>query len=162
SSGVVAMMSKILDRPVKTATIGFNEKQFDESKFGREVSQHLGTEHHERVVTADKISTIQKIAWHYDEPFADSSALPTYFVSQVAGERVTVALSGDGGDENFAGYPLYFMDSGKNRARSLPPAGIRKSIFRPLGALYPKLDWAPKFLRAKTTFQSLARDHPEG
>src|SRR5262249_40860666 len=130
SSGVVAMMSKILDRPVKTATIGFNEKQFDESKFGREVSQHLGTEHHERVVTAEKTTKIKNIAWLYDDPFADSSALPSSFVSRVACERVTVALRGEGGDENFAGYTLYFRVSGENRPRSLPPAGIRKSIIR--------------------------------
>jgi len=155
-------MSKSLNHPVKTATIGFTEKSFDESGFGREVSRHLETEHHERVVTADKIGTIQKLAWHYDEPFSDSSALPTYFVSQVAREKVTVALSGDGGDENFAGYRRYFMDQQENRTRSLLPLGLRKSIFGPLAAAYPKLDWAPRFLRAKTTFQSLALDHPQG
>src|SRR5215510_11107008 len=162
SSGVVAMMGKILDQPVKTATIGFEEKQFDESGFGRRVARHLNTEHHERVVTPQKIATIERLAWHYDEPFADSSALPTYFVSQVARDRVTVALSGDGGDENFAGYSRYFMDQQENRMRSLLPFGFRRSVFGPLAAIYPKLDWAPKFLRAKTTFQSLSFDHVEG
>ncbi|PWT94296.1 MAG: asparagine synthase (glutamine-hydrolyzing) [Acidobacteria bacterium] len=162
SSGVVAMMRKSLNHPVKTATIGFNEKRFDESAFSRQVSRHLDTEHHERVVTPDKIVTIQKLAWHYDEPFADSSALPTYFVSQVARERVTVALSGDGGDENFAGYNRYIMDREENRARRFFPLFIRKPIFAPLGFFYPKMDWAPQFLRAKTTFQSLAVDHAEG
>jgi len=162
SSGVVAMMRKTLNQPVKTATIGFSEKRFDESGFGREVSQHLETEHHERVVTADKIDTIQKLAWHYDEPFADSSALPTYFVSQVAREKVTVALSGDGGDENFAGYRRYFMDQQENRTRSCLPLGFRRLVFGPLAALYPKLDWAPRFVRAKTTFQSLSLDHADG
>src|SRR5262249_42906439 len=115
SSGVVAMMSKILDHPVKTATIGFQENRFDESEFGRQVSRYLRTDHHERIVTPEKIDTVEKLAWHYDEPFADSSALPTYFVSQVAREKVTVALSGDGGDENFAGYSRYFMDRQENR-----------------------------------------------
>jgi asparagine synthase (glutamine-hydrolysing) len=162
SSGVVAMMSKILNHPVKTATIGFGEKSFDESGFGREVSRHVKTEHYERVVTPDKIATIQKLAWYYDEPFADSSALPTYFVSQVARERVTVALSGDGGDENFAGYRRYFMDQQENRTRNVLPLGLRRSIFGPIAVLYPKVDWAPRFLRAKSTFESLSCDHPEG
>ena len=162
SSGVVAMMSKILDQPVKTATIGFEERRFDESHFGRQVSQLLRTNHHERIVTPEKIDTVEKLAWHYDEPFADSSALPTYFVSQVAREKVTVALSGDGGDENFAGYSRYFMDKQENRMRSLLPLPLRRVVFGPLAMLYPKLDWAPRFLRAKTTFQSLAFDHVQG
>jgi len=162
SSGVVAVMSKILEQPVKTATIGFQERRFDESEFGRQVSKHLGTDHHERVVTPEKIETIEKLAWHYDEPFADSSALPTYFVSQVAREKVTVALSGDGGDENFAGYTRYFMDQQENRMRSMLPFGLRRAVFGPLASIYPKMDWAPKFLRAKTTFQSLSFDHAEG
>ena len=162
SSGVVAMMSKILGQPVKTATIGFKEKSFDESAFGRQVASHLGTHHHERVVTPEKIDTIEKLAWHYDEPFADSSALPTYFVSQVAREKVTVALSGDGGDENFAGYTRYFMDRQEDRMRSLLPLGFRRTLFGPLATIYPKMDWAPRFLRAKTTFQSLAFSHIEG
>jgi len=162
SSGVVAMMRKILGQPVKTATIGFQEKRFDESQFGRQVSRHLGTEHHERVVAPEKIATIEKLAWHYDEPFADSSALPTYFVSQVAREKVTVALSGDGGDENFAGYTRYFMDQQENRMRSILPLVLRRIVFGPLARIYPKLDWAPRPVRAKTTLQSLAFDHIEG
>jgi asparagine synthase (glutamine-hydrolysing) len=162
SSGVVAMMRKSLQEPVRTATIGFTEKQFDESGFGRKVSDHLETDHHERIVTPDKIATIQKLAWHYDEPFADSSALPTYCVSQVARERVTVALSGDGGDENFAGYRRYFMDQHENRIRNVLPLSVRRIVFGPMAAVYPKLDWAPQFLRAKTTLQSLCCDHPQG
>ena len=92
--------------------------------------RHLGTDHHERMVTPEKIETIEKLAWHYDEPFADPSALPTYFVSQVAREKVTVALSGDGGDENFAGYSRYFLDQQENRMRSLLPLGFRRTLFR--------------------------------
>ena len=155
-------MSRILDRPVKTATIGFEEDAFDESGFAREVSRYLKTEHHERNVTPDKIGTIEKLAWHYDEPFADSSALPTYFVCQVAREKVTVALSGDGGDENFAGYRRYFFDLQENRLRHILPLPIRRAVFGPLAAAYPKADWAPRFLRAKTTFQSLTYDAVEG
>jgi asparagine synthase (glutamine-hydrolysing) len=162
SSGVVAMMGEILNTPVKTATIGFDDPHFDESSFGRQVASHLRTDHYERIVTAEKIEAIDKLAWHYDEPFADSSALPTYFVSQVAREKVTVALSGDGGDENFAGYRRYFMDQQENRMRSTLPTGLRRRVFGPLAAMYPKLDWAPRFVRAKTTFESLAADHAEG
>src|SRR3989454_1344738 len=162
SSAVVAIMSEILDQPVKTATIGFQEDSFDESEFARHVSRHLGTDHYERVITPEKISTIEKLVWYYDEPFADSSALPTYFVSQVAREKVTVCLSGDGGDENFAVYSRYFMDMQENRMRRLLPGPVRKAVFGPLGAIYPKLDWAPRFVRAKTTFQSLAFDPIEG
>jgi len=162
SSSVVAIMAALLDEPVKTATIGFEETRFDESQFARQVSDHLRTDHHERIVTPEKIATIDKLSWHYDEPFADSSALPTYFVSQVAREKVTVALSGDGGDESFAGYSRYYMDMQENRMRGVLPLGLRKMVFQPLGALYPKMDWAPRFLRAKTTFQSLACDAAEG
>ena len=162
SSGIVAIMSSLSNQPVKTATIGFEEAGFDESGFGRSVSEYLRTDHHERCVTPQKIDVIQQLAWHYDEPFADSSALPTFFVSQVARERVTVALSGDGGDESFAGYRRYMADLQENRVRSVLPLGFRKAVFTPLASLYPKLDWAPKFLRAKTTFQSLSCDPVEG
>jgi asparagine synthase (glutamine-hydrolysing) len=162
SSAVVATMSDLLRQPVKTATIGFDDERFDESKFARQVSDHLRTDHHERFVTPHKIDTIKKLSWHYDEPFADSSALPTYFVSNVAREKVTVALSGDGGDENFAGYSRYFMHRQENRMRRFLPLGVRKVLFGPLGTLYPKMDWAPRFVRAKSTFQSLACDPLEG
>jgi len=162
SSAVVALMSEIMKQPVKTATIGFQEDRFDESHFARQVSRHLKTDHHERIVTPDKITTIERLAWHYDEPFADSSALPTYYVSQVAREKVTVALSGDGGDENFAGYRRYYLDMQENRLRAFLPLSIRRAVFGPLALLYPKMDWAPRAVRAKSTFQSLAHDAVAG
>jgi asparagine synthase (glutamine-hydrolysing) len=162
SSAVVAMMSLILDQPVQTATIGFKEDAYDESGYAREVAGHLKTNHYERIVTPDKIGVIEKLAWHYDEPFSDSSALPTYYVSQVARERVTVALSGDGGDESFAGYRRYLFDLQENRVRRLLPQALRTAVFGPLGRLYPKMDWAPRFLRARSTFQSLSCDPVEG
>lgn len=162
SSAVVAMMSEVVSHPVKTATIGFQEDAFDESGFARQVAKHLNTDHYERVVTPDKINAIETLVWHYDEPFADSSALPTYYVSQVAREHVTVALSGDGGDENFAGYRRYHFDYQENRLRSVLPLVVRKAVFGPLARVYPKMDWAPRVLRAKSTFQSLAHDPVEG
>src|SRR5437868_2560448 len=147
---------------VRSETSGFAEKRLAEAAFGRQVSRHLGTEHYERVVTTEKIATIEKLAWHYDEPFADSSALPTYFVSQIAREKVTVAISGDGGDENFAGYTRYLRDVQENRVRRFAPASLRKAVFGPLASIYPKMDWAPRFVRAKTTLQSLSFDPVEG
>src|SRR5207237_3672960 len=137
--------TKLVNHPVKTATIGFEEETFDDAQVARQVSDHLRTDHHERIVTPEKIATIDKLSWHYDEPFADSSALPTYFVSQVAREKVTVALSGDGGDESFAGYSRYFMDLQENRLKGYLPLGLRQAVFGPLGAMYPKMDWAPQF-----------------
>lgn len=162
SSAVVAMMSRIMDQPVRTATIGFKEDKFDESGYAREIAEYLKTDHYERTVTPDKIEVIEKLAWHYDEPYSDSSALPTYYVSKVARERVTVALSGDGGDENFAGYRRYLFDVRENKVRGILPYNLRKKIFGPLSVLYPKMDWAPRIFRARSTFQSLSYDPVEG
>ncbi len=162
SSAVVATMSRLMDQPVKTSTIAFNESRFDESKWARQVADHLGTDHSVRTVTPSRIDVVERLALHFDEPFGDSSALPTYLVCQAARERVTVALSGDGGDENFAGYRRYLFDLQENRLRALLPPWIRSGVFRPLSAIYPKMDWAPRFLRGKSTFESLARNPLEG
>src|SRR5438270_7324496 len=114
------------------------------------------------MVRPNAIEIMDKLVWHYDEPFADSSAIPTYYVSRMARQFVTVALGGDGGDENFAGYRRYRFDAAENRTRALLPAGLRKPVFGALGRLYPALAWAPRVLRAKATFQSLALDPIEG
>ena len=105
----------------------------------------------------DALGIVDKLVWHYDEPFADSSAVPTYYVSKAAREHVTVALAGDGGDENFAGYRRYYFDQRENLVRGLLPAGVRRPIFGALASLYPKADWAPRIFRGKATFQNLAR-----
>src|SRR5690606_30958591 len=107
-------------------------------------------------------SLLDTLASIYDEPFADSSAIPTYRVCQLARERVTVALSGDGGDENFAVYRRYRWHLYEERVRSLLPQWLRGPLFGLAGAVYPKADWAPKVLRAKSTFQALAKDRLEG
>lgn len=107
SSVVVALMARHLDRPVKTFTIGFAEQRYSELADALKVSQHLGTDHHELVVTPDATQLIERLVWHLDEPFADASAIPTFLVSELAGRHVKMVLSGDGGDEAFAGYERY-------------------------------------------------------
>ena len=161
SSSVVALMNE-LQPPVTTCSIGFAEEHYDETGDARRFAAGLKTNHFEHTVEPHALELLPKLAWHYDEPFADSSAVPTYYVSQVAREHVTVALSGDGGDESFAGYRRYKFDFWENRLRSYFPLPLRKAVFGPLGQLYPKLGWAPRILRGKSTFQSLARDPIEG
>jgi asparagine synthase (glutamine-hydrolysing) len=157
STAVVSSMSKLLRQPVKTCSIGFDEKDYDEAAYARRVGQFFGTEHHEQVVKPDALAIMDKLVWHYDEPFADSSAVPTYYVSAIARQHVTVALGGDGGDETFAGYRRYYFDHIENRLRDHVPPAIRKTVFGPLGRIYPALAWAPRVFRAKATFESLSR-----
>jgi asparagine synthase (glutamine-hydrolysing) len=161
SSAVVAAMARLQKEPVNTCAIGFDVNQFDETKYARQVAQRYQTNHLERVVASDDFDLLDTLAELYDEPYADSSAIPTYRVCQLARERVTVALSGDGGDENLAGYRRYRWHMNEERLRGVMPLGIRKPVFGALGRLYPKLDWAPRVFRAKTTFESLARNSVE-
>jgi asparagine synthase (glutamine-hydrolysing) len=157
SSSVVALMAQLSNSAVTTCSIGFEEKEFNELDFARQVASRFKTNHHEQLVRPDAVAIVEKLVWHYDEPFADSSAVPTYYVSQVARERVTVALAGDGGDENFAGYRRYYFDRRENTMRALVPSVIREPVFGTLASLYPKADWAPRILRGKATFENLAR-----
>lgn len=158
SSAVAAMMSRVNSRQVITATVGFDEEKFSEAGDARAFAESLNAEHHERIVTPDAVSVIEKLAWHFDEPFADASAIPTFYVSQAAREFVTVALSGDGGDENFAGYRRYAFDAMENRVRAMAPASMRQPLFGALAKIYPKADWLPQPLRAKATFRNLSLD----
>jgi asparagine synthase (glutamine-hydrolysing) len=159
SSSVVALMNEI-QSPVTTCSIGFTREGYDESVDARRYAGTLGSRHHEQIVEPHAIDLVSKLAWHYDEPFADSSAVPTYYVSQVARQQVTVALSGDGGDENFAGYRRYKLTMWEDKLRSFVPAPVRRNVFGPLGEIYPKLGWAPRVVRFKSTFQSLSRLTP--
>ena len=159
SSGVVAMMAQSLTTPVKTTSIGFEEKRFNELEYARIVSQQYQTEHFERVVKNDALSIIEEIVWHFDEPFADSSAVPTYYVSKHAREKVTVALSGDAGDENFAGYHKYPIDVLEETWRRRIPAGVKRWLIAPLAQLYPQWDWLPRYLRAKFFLTNLTQSH---
>lgn len=158
SSAVVAMMAGLQPEPVNTCSIGFDSPEFNETDFARQVAQRYHTNHHEDIVSQNDFELLDKLADLYDEPYADSSAIPTYRVCQMARQHVTVALSGDGADELFAGYRRYKLHLHEERFRQWLPLALRRPLFGMLGKIYPKLDWAPRFLRAKTTFQSLALD----
>jgi len=162
SSAVVAVMAGLSNGPVETCSIAFDNPAYDESRYARAVAERYGTRHHVSEVRADAFDLVDRLASIYDEPFADSSAIPTYRVCKIAREHVTVALSGDGGDEVFAGYRRYRWSGYEERIRGLVPSGLRRPLFGFLGRAYPKLDWAPKALRAKSTFESLGRDAAEG
>ncbi|MBC3765760.1 XrtA/PEP-CTERM system amidotransferase [Neptunicella marina] len=162
SSGVVALMSQLQSDPVNTCAIGFDVKAFNETEFAQMVAERYHTNHRVETVGQDDFDLIDKLAFLYDEPYADSSAMPTYRVCELARKHVTVALSGDGGDELFAGYRRYGLHMQEERFRNMLPLALRKPLFGPLGALYPKMDWAPRFMRAKTTFQSMAMDTVQG
>ncbi|HEY1148951.1 MAG TPA: XrtA/PEP-CTERM system amidotransferase [Pseudoduganella sp.] len=162
SSAVVAMMAGLSDGPVHTCSIAFQDKAFDESAYAQQVAQQYKTDHFVETVDTDDYGLLDTLAGLYDEPYADSSAIPTYRVCQLARQRVTVALSGDGGDENLAGYRRYRYAMAEERVRGRIPDGLRKPVFGTLGRLYPKADWAPRVFRAKTTFEALSRDLVEG
>jgi asparagine synthase (glutamine-hydrolysing) len=162
SSSIVAMMTHVLKKPVTTCSIGFEDKDYNEAGFARQIAKQFKSEHHEEIVRPSALEILDKLVWHYDEPFADSSAIPTYYVSKIARQYVTVALGGDGGDESFAGYRRYMFDHFENRLRQRVPATLRSNVFGPLGDWYPALAWAPRVFRAKATFQSLSRTPLEG
>lgn len=162
SSAVVAMMAGLMRDPVNTCSISFGDPSFNESQHAQNVADYYHTQHHVEQVNENDFDLIDRLSTLYDEPFADSSAMPTYRVCELAKKRVTVALSGDGGDENLAGYRRYRWHLYEERLRSLLAPKLRRPLFSLLGNLYPKADWAPKFLRAKSTFESLSRDSVEG
>ena len=155
SAGIVASMAQT-GGELTACTIGFEDGAFDERAGAREIAKKFGADHHEFVARIDAENLIDKVARAYGEPFADSSALPSYMVSELARRRVKVALSGDGGDELFAGYRRYPFFLKEEQVRAIAPLSFRRAVFGAAGAAYPKLDWAPRFLRAKSTFQALA------
>jgi len=142
SSIVVALMAGLVDQPVQTFSIGFEEDEYNELPYARMVAKRYGTDHHEFIVKPDAQAIFPELVWHYNEPFADSSAIPTYYVSKLARQLVTVVLTGDGGDENFAGYPRY-----QNVAEYA------------LQASYPDLLW--RFLSRDSEFRLFRRKFPQ-
>lgn len=152
SSCVVAVMAEISSRPVKTFSIGFEEEGFSELPFARQLAERYGTEHHELVVRPDALELLPQLARQFDEPFGDSSAVPTYYVSRLARSHVTVALSGDGGDEAFAGYARYantVATLGRQQKFSFLPQLLRRKLFTALA------EGMPRHMRGRGTLRRL-------
>ncbi|HTT13504.1 MAG TPA: XrtA/PEP-CTERM system amidotransferase [Burkholderiaceae bacterium] len=161
SSAVVATMAGLSASAVNTCSISFSDPAFDESRYAQMVAERYRTRHFVDRVESDDFDLIDTLAGLYDEPYADSSAIPTYRVCQLARGHVTVALSGDGGDESFGGYRRYRLHLMEERMRRPLPLSVRRPVFGLLGRAYPKADWAPRVFRAKTTLQALARESVE-
>lgn len=162
SSSVVALMAEASREPVRTCTIGFDVAAVDETSYAAQIADKFGTDHRARQVSSDDFDALDTLSAMFDEPFADASALPTWRVCQLARENVTVALSGDGADEAMAGYRRQVFQLHEDRVRGFLPAAFRRNVLGPLGRVYPKADWAPRPLRAKTTLLSLAGDSSSG
>jgi asparagine synthase (glutamine-hydrolysing) len=168
SSGVVAHMARSAPDRVKTFSIGFADADFSETKAARLVAARFGTEHHERILGPEALDDLEDIAWHLDEPFGDSSAIPTYHVSRLAAEHVKVVLSGDGGDELFGGYDRYVVE-GRERVFRHVPSAARRAL-RAVADSFPKsmrgrrllrhllLPDAERYLDATTLFAEEDRD----
>jgi len=128
SSAIVALMAGMMKEPVKTFSIGFKEQAYNELRYARLIADRFKTDHTEFIVEPRALDVIDKLVWHYNEPFADASAIPTYYVSKLAREHVTVVLNGDGGDENFAGYGRYLANEFARRIQRLFPVPVAKAM----------------------------------
>jgi asparagine synthase (glutamine-hydrolysing) len=155
SSIVVGLMAKLSDRPVKTFSIGFREAAYNELDHARRVAELWSTDHHEFVVEPDALEVLPLLVRHYGEPYADSSAVPTFYVSKMTRSDVTVALNGDGGDENFAGYERYLANRIAERLRTLPGAGRSARL---LSRLLPDSPDAKNRLRRTKRFLAVAAE----
>lgn len=160
SSAVAAAMRAELGPTLTAVTVGFADRRFDEREPARRVAEHLGIRPVVEMAEIDP-HLLEPLAETFDEPHADPSNVPTYVLCRAARRHVTVALSGDGGDELFAGYRRYRFDQLENRLRALVPGGVRGALFKPLGAAWPKADWLPRGLRAKSLIENVARDPVE-
>jgi asparagine synthase (glutamine-hydrolysing) len=147
SSAVVALMAQAVPEPIKTFSIGFEEEDFSELEHARRVARHLGTDHHETIVKPKALELLPRLVWAMDEPFADASMIPTYYVSEIARREVTVALSGDGGDEAFAGYTTYGW-SRQYGALDAIPGPVRRLARMPAALLHPDHPLGRKLHRA--------------
>ena len=158
SSAVVAAMTQLQGRDVHAVTIGFKGWDQSEVDHARVVAQALSIRHEVHELEPAAMELVDTLAEYFDEPFSDPSAIPTYLLARAARKSVTVALSGDGGDECFAGYRRYRFDLAEHRVRSLLPGPLFRALFRLGGAAWPRGEWVPKRLRAKTTLENLGRD----
>ncbi|HVF55397.1 MAG TPA: asparagine synthase (glutamine-hydrolyzing) [Pyrinomonadaceae bacterium] len=151
SSAVVALMSEVSSEPVKTFSIGFEEQDFSELHHARRVAEHVGAEHHEFIVRPDAMEVLPTLVEHYGEPYADSSAIPTYYVSRETRRHVTVALNGDGGDECFAGYERYAAMKLAERFRKVPGV-LREGVIRQAVELIPTSEFRRSRVRSLKRF----------
>jgi asparagine synthase (glutamine-hydrolysing) len=158
SSVVVASCAGATPEPLQTFSVGFEEQAYCELPYARQVAERFGTQHFEEIVTPRAVDLLDELAYHYDEPFADSSAIPTYLVARFARRHVKVVLSGDGGDEAFGGYRRYAHDLKEAAVRRWLPGWFRRRILGPVARLWPRADWLPRVLRAKTLLTNLSLD----
>jgi asparagine synthase (glutamine-hydrolysing) len=158
SSVVVACAAKSVQRPIQTFSIGFKEQRYNELPFARRVAEQYGTEHIEEIVTPDAVTLMADLSYYYDEPFGDSSSIPTYLVSKLASGRVRVVLSGDGGDEAFGGYARYVHDVREAALRRRLPSWLRRTIVARAAAAWPRSDWLPRVFRAKSLLTNISLD----
>jgi len=156
STAVVSAMAAASGEAVQACSVGFEERSHDELEQARRSAARIGLVHHTEVLRPDPAAAIEVLPWFFDEPLADSSTVPTWLVSRMAREHVTVALSGDGGDEVFAGYRRYVFDVAEQRVRRA--AGAARPLFAAAGAAWPRMAWAPRWLRAKSVLQNLGRE----
>lgn len=161
SSGIVALMARQQEKQVTTCSIGFDSRDYDEVRYARMIAKQYCTDHHEFTVKENTEEILTDLAYYFDEPFADASAVPTYYVSKVARQSVTVALSGDGGDENFAGYEKYYIDDIENRIRKRIPRLIRKSVLPYLSDLFSMGNHSI-FQKGKTLLKALSHESDYG
>ena len=155
SSAVVAAISQ--KRKIDTFTIGFNERKYDESAYAAKVAARYHCHHHSKIISPSSPQDIENVLNYFDEPFADPSILPTFLVCREAKKHITVVLSGDGGDENFAGYRRYYIDTLENNIRKKIPNFARRSLIPFFAHIYPKADWLPRIFRLKTALQNIAQ-----
>ena len=159
SSAIVTMMAQQSSQQIKTFSIGFAEERFSETKYARQVAELVNSEHHEHIANADVATLLPRLVYHFDEPFADASAVPTYYLCEMARRNVTVCLAGDGGDEVFAGYQRHRIGRDQGRLDALP-RWLRRAIFGPLSAVYPqRLPYASLVAGAASTPAERFLDH---
>ncbi len=158
SSLIVGIMAKLSGNPVKTFSIGFEEKEFDELSYARLVSNHFATEHHEFIVKPNAMEILPKLVWYYNEPFGDSSAIPTYYVANMTKDYVKVVLTGDAGDENFAGYPRYLRSKYVSWFTRLPEK-VRGRLLPAFLRILAQSPWRRKTLNRLADFTEMLSSH---
>ncbi len=156
SSIVVALQSRAGCESIPTFSIGFNESAFNELSYAEAISDRFGTDMFQEIVEPDAVEELQNLVECYDEPYSDPSALPMLFASRLAARHVSIAFSGDGGDECFAGYSRQIHDLKEDAIRRLIPSFVRKTVFGSLASVYPKLDFMPRIFRLQTAFRNLS------